>query len=75
MRFFEFAALAFVIIGIVTLVKTVLEHRRLGRKASLQDAERVEMEAKIVALEERVKVLEAIVTDQSYDLKKKINAL
>jgi hypothetical protein len=72
--FADVAIIAVVVWGVTEIVKMALEHRKLGKKA-VQDAERGEMEAKIAALEERIKVLEAIVTDQSYDLKKKINAL
>lgn len=58
--------------GVVEIIKMVLAHRKERDAGARLGAEK---DAQLAALEERVRVLEAIVTDKSYELKQKINSL
>ncbi len=64
--------LAILLVFILKLVKLNLEYKRSSASGDRNQEATVQ---RVAELEERVKVLEAIVTDQSYELKRKINAL
>ncbi|MBI2380094.1 MAG: hypothetical protein HYV16_04990 [Gammaproteobacteria bacterium] len=70
--FANVAVAGIVMWAVVEVVKMVLTHRK-ERDAGAQLG--AEKDAQLAALEERVRILEAIVTDKSYDLKQKINSL
>jgi len=64
--------LAIVVIGLgFDLLKTHLESKRRAR-ATVDDEAHLEQLAR---LEERIEVLEKIVTDERYDLKRRIDSL
>lgn len=68
------AVMSVMIWGVVEVVKMLLEHKK-GQWKAEGNAQQAQQSERIKALEERIEVLEAIVTDKSYDLKQKINAL
>lgn len=72
--FADVAMLAVLIWGIVECFKMVVEHQKTRQRTQQSEVETAQA-ARIQALEERIKVLEAIVTDKSYELKQKISAL
>jgi cell division protein FtsB len=71
MTVFEFV-IAIIFIVFAYKVVTLRVHRRHVRN---DDAERAAWQQQLEQLEERVKVLERIVTDDRYDLKRQIDEL
>jgi hypothetical protein len=61
------------IVIIVSIAKVLLSFGR--RKPSVQDREIEQRLARVEHLEERVRVLEKIVTDRRYDLKRELDDL
>lgn len=69
---FTFVLCIVTIVLVAQLAETYLKQRK---KKPEEDAELEETLAKIDVLEERIEVLERIVTEKRYDLKKEIDAL
>lgn len=69
---FEFVIAIIVIVFGYKLVTMRMQQKNLRRP---DDPERIEWQQRLDQLEERVKVLERIVTDDKYDLKRQIEAL
>jgi cell division protein FtsB len=65
------AIVALVAWAIVSIVRSFTD--KSSKK--MRDKEKVQLEAEIAALKERVEVLEKIVTDDSYTLRQEIDAL
>lgn len=68
--FFVFCIVAVVVVGdtIQKVYKARLQKEKFGREAELSNE-------KLDALEERIRVLERIVTEDKHDLKREINSL
>lgn len=73
MNVFTFLFLAVLTGGVVHVVDTWIKHR--GKKPDELDAELLESLEKIDRLEERIQVLERIVTEHHVDLKQQIDRL
>jgi hypothetical protein len=72
MQVFEFV-LAIIAMGMIfKLIKFAIAHNKLPRRDDGLDKELVE---RLNQVEERVRVLERIVTDESYDLKQQFKNL
>jgi hypothetical protein len=69
---FEFVIAIIVIVFGYRLVTLRMQHKRLRRT---DDTDQIAWQQRLDQLEERVKVLERIVTDDKYDLKRQIEAL
>lgn len=69
------ATAAIVVWGIVQIVKMSLGYEEKKRKEKQVEGETTASRGRIEALEERIRVLESIVTDKAYDLKQKISSL
>lgn len=63
------------IVAIVMCANVVKSYMRHRRKEPEIDTELEDAQAKIDALEERIRVLERIITENRYDLKKEIDSL
>jgi hypothetical protein len=73
MQPFEFAIAAISLILIFKLIKLAIVH---GKRAPVQDdSVNVELVERLNQVEERVRVLERIVTDERYDLKQQFKDL
>ncbi|MGB5352315.1 MAG: hypothetical protein WBM54_06685 [Woeseia sp.] len=73
MNVFTFLFLAILTGGVVHVLDSWIKHRRA--KPDALDAEIAEALEKIERLEERIKVLERIVTEHHVDLKQQIDSL
>lgn len=73
MNVFTFLFLAVVTAGIVHVMDSWIKHR--GKQGEGLDAEMVDALEKIDRLEERIRVLERIVTEHNVDLKRQIDSL
>ena len=69
---FEFVIAIIAIVFIFKLVSMRMQQRNVQRAP---DADRIAWQQRLDQLEERVKVLERIVTDDKYDLKRQIEEL
>ena len=72
MHFFEFVIAIIAIVMGASVARSYLQHK--STKPEI-DAEMEETLAKIDVLEERIRVLERIVTENRFDLKKEIDNL
>lgn len=73
---FEFVIAIIAIVFIYKLVSMRINHRHLQTLRGTDDTEeRAAWQRRLDQLEERVKVLERIVTDDKYDLKRQIEEL
>jgi len=72
MHVFEFVLAIVAIFYIYKVISDLSKHKLSSKEAFSELDSRV---AKIEELEERIKVLEKIVTDKNYDLEDKINSL
>jgi hypothetical protein len=71
MNVFEFVLILLVIVFVYRVVDTYIKSRSDREKTS----EDTDMDTRLQAMEDRVRVLERIVTDDRYDLKRKFEAL
>lgn len=69
---FEFVIAIVAIVFIYKFMSMRMQHRLAQRTP---DADQVAWQQRLDQLEERIKVLERIVTDDKYDLKRQIDAL
>ena len=74
---FEFVIAIIAIVFIYKLVSMRINHRHslTMRGSRMDDTERAAWQQRLDQMEERVKVLERIVTDDKYDLKRQIEEL
>jgi len=73
---FEFVIPILVVVFAYKLINQRMHHKNLrDLRGGTDDAERQVWQQRLDQLEERVKVLERIVTDDKYDLKRQIEAL
>jgi uncharacterized membrane protein len=72
---FEFVIAILFIVFAYKLINQRMYHKNLRDLRGTDDADRVAWQQRLDELEERVKVLERIVTDDKYDLKRQIEAL
>ncbi len=72
---FEFVIAILLIVFSYKLVTLRMHQKNLQSQRGTDDADRVSWQQRLDELEERVKVLERIVTDDKYDLKRQIEAL
>ncbi len=72
---FEFVIAILLIVFGYRLVTLRMHQKNLQSQRGTDDADRVVWQQRLDELEERVKVLERIVTDDKYDLKRQIEAL
>jgi len=72
---FEFVLAILIIVFTYKLITQRMHHKNLRDSRGIDDAERQEWQQRLDQLEERVKVLERIVTDDKYDLKRQIEEL
>lgn len=72
---FEFVIAILIVVFTYKLVSLRMRHKNLQSLRSNDDADRLAWQQRLDQLEERVKVLERIVTDDKYDLKRQIEAL
>ncbi len=72
---FEFVIAILIIVFTYKLVTLRMHHKNVQNQRGTDDADRVAWQQRLDELEERVKVLERIVTDDKYDLKRQIEAL
>ncbi len=72
---FEFVIAILIIVFTYKLVTLRMHQKNLQNQRGTDDADRVVWQQRLDELEERVKVLERIVTDDKYDLKRQIEAL
>ena len=72
---FEFVIAILIVVFTYKLVTLRMHQKNLQNVRGTDDAERVAWQQQLDELEERVKVLERIVTDDKYDLKRQIEAL
>jgi hypothetical protein len=72
---FEFVIAIIAIVFIYKLVSMRISHRHLQNMRGTDDADRAVWQQRLDQLEERIKVLERIVTDDKYDLKRQIEEL
>lgn len=63
------------IVAIVMIAQTMQEFSRSRARKKSSDAGSGELQSRIDALEERVRVLERIVTEDKHDLRREINRL
>ncbi len=63
------------IVAIVLAANTVQQYLKLRHRKEEKDAHADETQAQLDALEERIKVLERIVTENRIDLREEINKL
>ena len=70
---FEFAVALVSLILIYKLIRTLIIHNKPAQRRD--DAVSTELLARLAQVEERVKVLERIVTDERYDLKQQFKDL
>jgi len=71
MQVFEFALLMFALVGIFKLIRLAIIHN----KSAPRRDENAELLERLRQVEERVQVLERIVTDERYDLKRQFRDL
>lgn len=71
MNVFEFVLIILVIVFVYRVVDTYIKSRSDRDKVS----EETDMDARLREMEDRVRVLERIVTDDRYDLKRKFEDL
>ena len=72
---FEFVIAILIIVFTYKLVTLRMHQKNVQNQRGTDDADRVAWQQRLDELEERVKVLERIVTDDKYDLKRQIEAL
>jgi ABC-type transport system involved in Fe-S cluster assembly fused permease/ATPase subunit len=72
---FEFVIAILIIVFTYKLVTLRMHQKSLQSQRGTDDADRLAWQQRLDELEERVKVLERIVTDDKYDLKRQIEAL
>ena len=72
---FEFVIAILIIVFTYKLVTLRMHQKNLQNQRGTDDADRLAWQQRLDELEERVKVLERIVTDDKYDLKRQIEAL
>ena len=72
---FEFVIAILIVVFTYKLVTLRMHQRNLQNLRGTDDADRLAWQQQLDQLEERVKVLERIVTDDKYDLKRQIEAL
>jgi cell division protein FtsB len=72
---FEFVIAILLIVFAYKLLTLRMHQRTLQSQRGTDDADRAAWQQQLDQLEERVKVLERIVTDDKYDLKRQIEAL
>jgi hypothetical protein len=72
---FEFVIAILIVVFTYKLVTLRMHQRNLQNLRGTDDADRLAWQEQLDQLEERVKVLERIVTDDKYDLKRQIEAL
>jgi hypothetical protein len=72
MQVFEFALAMVALVLIFKLIKTALVHKNTTRRDDTVNAELLE---RLHQVEERVRVLEKIVTDERYDLRQQFKDL
>ena len=72
---FEFVIAILIIVFTYRLVTLRMNQKNLQNQRGTDDADRLAWQQRLDELEERVKVLERIVTDDKYDLKRQIEAL
>ena len=65
----------FCIVAIVLIANTIQQYLKLRHRKEDQGAIAEETQAQLDRLEERIRVLEKIVTENKYDLKEEINRL
>ena len=75
MHVFEMAALIVAIVFGAGVINNYIKHSAGGAKRRELEAELDRRMQRIDSLEERVQVLEKIVTDRNYDLKRELNDL
>jgi cell division protein FtsB len=63
------------IVAIVLFANTVQQYLKLRHRKEEEDAETEGTRAQLDALEERIRVLERIVTENKFDLREEINKL
>ena len=72
---FEFVIAILIVVFTYKLVTLRMHQKSQQSLRGTDDADRVAWQQQLDQLEERVKVLERIVTDDKYDLKRQIEAL
>jgi hypothetical protein len=72
---FEFVIAILIVVFTYKLVTLRMHQKNQQNLRGTDDADRVAWQQRLDELEERVKVLERIVTDDKYDLKRQIEAL
>lgn len=72
MNVFEFVLAILLIVFIYKLLETRMRHRHETRT---EDPPAEDMQARLDTLEERIRVLERIITDERYDLKREFKDL
>lgn len=72
---FEFVIAILIVVFTYRLVTLRMHQKNSQNLRATDDADRVAWQQQLDQLEERVKVLERIVTDDKYDLKRQIEAL
>jgi cell division protein FtsB len=72
---FDFVIVILAIVFTYKLVTLWMHQKNLQNQRGTDDADRLAWQQRLDELEERVKVLERIVTDDKYDLKRQIEAL
>jgi len=72
---FEFVIPILIIVFTYKLVTLRMHHKNQQTLRGTDDADRHAWQQRLDELEDRVKVLERIVTDDKYDLKRQIEAL
>jgi cell division protein FtsB len=72
---FEFVIVIVAIVFFYKLVSMRMSQRNLQNLRGSDEADRAAWQQRLDQLEERVKVLERIVTDDKYDLKRQIEEL
>jgi hypothetical protein len=73
MHFFEFALALAAIVLVFKLIRTVIVHKSTAPRRD--DSVNVELMERLNQVEERVRVLERIVTDERYELKQQFKDL
>jgi hypothetical protein len=73
MQVFEFALAMVALVGIIKLVRLAIIHNK--RAPRRDDPVNAELLQRLNEVEERVRVLERIVTDERYDLKQQFKDL
>jgi hypothetical protein len=72
---FEFVIAILIVVFTYKLVTLRMHQKNLQNLRGTDDTDRLAWQQRLDELEERVKVLERIVTDDKYDLKRQIEAL